>query len=134
MKIEIALLASLYVPVVVFCAFAIFRYAGGLFGVIYRGDFSMERHGVWVALVCMMSADLVENIYYGMARYSAEVYARLGWMSGAIIPMKLLILTGAIVACSSWCEVRYRNSVLIQAALIAAALWSSVFAFLMLRQ
>ena len=127
MKFDVALLTSLYVPVICFCLLAIWRYGKGLLSVVERGEFSMERHGVWLALVCVIAADVIENMYYGAGRISADFYAKLGWMVGAVIPMKLLILTGAVIACSAWCEVRYKSHVLISASLFAILLWAAAF-------
>ena len=123
MSWQTIILVALYVPVTVFAVLGVVRFGTALVRLVRKGEFRRDQHLMWVALVLLLTADALENIYYGIARISPAVYSALGHMVSAVLPMKLLILSALIVTVAAWCEIRLATKVLVEAAVGALVLW-----------
>lgn len=99
---SIALIA-IYVPLVVVAAWAVWLYGRSiLWPAIRQGKFAIAEHGIVLAMVATLSADVIEQGYWMTARILPNHWDKLSWAVPAVFSMKLIAMTGAMCAISAW--------------------------------
>lgn len=93
-----AALKAVYFPLVFMAGLALFHISRAFYYSAKKDSFEFRENLLWVALVFMLSADVLENLYYGVARILPALYVPLSYKPEAVLPLKLLILAGAVCA------------------------------------
>ena len=130
MPIEKAVLAGIYVPLIIASIVAMCLYGGSVLAPAIREQkLNVAEHGIVIGMFMIFLADMVENSYYWIGRLYPEQYSVMGWSVGAVISIKLIILLGALYAIAGWMRSVYKQSCITCLLLIATSLWGMATMF-----
>ena len=130
MPFEKAVLAGIYVPLIIASIVAMCMYGGSvLVPAIRNGKLSIEDHGIVIGIFLLFSAGMIENSYYWIGRLYPEQYSEMGWSIGSVLAIKIVILVGALYAIAGWMRSVYKHSCITCLMAIAGSLWGMATVF-----
>jgi hypothetical protein len=126
--VDNAAFLAVYVPLVVFAAYACWLYARHVLWTAWRADrLSVREHGIVVGMVFAYAADMTENVYYGIGRVSRPFYETISWSVPHVMSMKSLILIGALFAVGGYYQAVHDRGVMWALVAFAFVLWFWAF-------
>lgn len=130
MLFENAVLAGIYVPLVLAALSALCMYGGSvIIPAIRRGELRVAEHGIVIGMFLLFTAAMVENFYYGIGRIYPSYFDSLSWSIGYVLAIKATILIGALYAIGGWIKSVYKLNCMLSLTAIAIGLWSISTAF-----
>lgn len=130
MPFEKAVLAGIYVPLIIASIFAMCMYGGSvLMPAIREKKLSVEDHGIVIGMFLLFMADMIENSYYWVGRLYPEQYSAMGWSIMSVLTIKLIILLGALYAIAGWMKSVYKQSCITCLIAISGGLWAMATMF-----
>jgi len=130
MPIEKAVLAGIYVPLIIASIIAMCLYGGSVLAPAIRNRrLNIEEHGIVIGMVLLFTADMIENSYYWIGRIYPEQYSVIGWSITNVLTIKIVILLGALYAIAGWMKSIYKQSCITCLMVIAGSLWGMATMF-----
>jgi len=130
MPIEKAVLAGIYVPLIIASIVAMCMYGSSVLAPAIRDrKLNIEEHGIVIGMFLLFSADMIENSYYWIGRIYPEQYSIMGWSITTVLSIKLVILFGALYAIAGWMRSVYKQSCITCLIMIASTLWGMATMF-----